>query len=426
MGLRLKPKTANAPAKVKDLGVIGLVKNGDAAFNAKTGELLLLPDGADALRRIKERLAARLFGEASLQYVECGGDEAVFSLAERYVREWGDASRSFLDERGRELRLIGWSKDILETEDKTAAIMRAVEGELDELCGGGKFAFVEETLPDDVRSFSLVSPCETGSLGARPGFLCRSCKKMLLADSPFEFRGPQPGEGEEEESLEDIETPGANTIAELCSQLGIDIERTIKAMLYVATDKDAAAGIRPVASFVRGDYNISMNKISRLLRKELALFGLRTAEKQELQELIGEVAGYCGPIGLPESVFVVYDNSVTGAKNTVAGANRTGFHRKGCCQERDFKHATIDIAQVCDNMPCVCGGSFESAALRESGVLRFGFNPANVSGSDIPDGESAIFKKLTYKDRDGAYEYPFVWRGVLSTEKILLEADLAL
>jgi prolyl-tRNA synthetase len=414
MRLFLKPATANAPAKVKDEGVISLVKAGDAAYNAKSGEFLLLPGGALSLRQIKERLSARLFEEAGLQPVNCGSDEAIFSLAERYARDWGDSALSYLDERGRDIRLLGWSEDIAAAEQKTAEIMKAASAELEQICAGTPFSFVEETIPN-VRSFSLLFPCEPGSIGARPGFLCRSCGKALLADSPFEFRSPQPGENEPEEELKEVATPGANTIAELCSQLNLDVKRTLKAMLYVA-ESEKADGLSPVASFIRGDYNISMNKLSCWLQNEYGLLGLRSAEKQELQNFFGEVAGYCGPVGMPENVVLVCDSSVLGARNAVAGANRPGYHCTGCCYGRDFAGKIADIAQPGEGSPCACGGSLEATALREAGVIQFGRDCKN----DAPANEK-VDKKLSYRDREGSHEYPVIWRGALSAERILLE-----
>ena len=418
MRTTLKPQTENAPAKVKDAGLISLVKGGDAAYNAKSGEILLLPGGALRQREIKERLAEALFGGAALQRVDCGSDEAVFSLAERYVREWQDTATAYVDDRGRELRVLGWSKDTSDAGQKTSEIMAAVSGALADIPGADGSSFVEEATPGG-RSFSLLFPCEAGSIGARPGFICKSCGKPLLADSPFEFRSPQPRQGEAPEDLKDIETPGANTIAELCSQLGIDVTRTLKAMLYVGS-RGEAAELVPIASFVRGDCNVSMNKLSRWLWDRHGLYGVRTAEKSELARLFGEVAGYCGPIGLPEGVILICDNSVRDSKNTVAGANRPGYHRSGCCYGRDFTSDIADIALNGQGAPCPCGGSFEAASMREAGTIQSGLDLYRASldsktVTPLPD------KKLSYRDREGTHEYPAVWGGVISTERILLE-----
>jgi prolyl-tRNA synthetase len=405
---------------VKDTGLINLVKDGDAAYNAKTGEFPLLPGGVREHALIKERMAACLFNGANLQRVDCGGDLAVFSLAERYVREWGDSAVSYLDDRGREFRLLGWSKDLAGAEGKTSEIIKAVSHELKQISDRAEFSFIEETVPGG-RSFSLMFPCESGSIGARPAFICKSCGMATLADSPFEFRSEQPGMDEDMEELKEIETPGANTIAELCSQLGIDIKRTIKAMLYVASKEGEATGLKPIASFIRGDYNISLNKLSGWLQKNHGLLGLRSALKQELHDLFGEVAGYCGPTGLPESVTVVCDNSVRNAKNTVVGANHPGYHCTGCCYGRDFASDIADIAQIGQGSPCACGGSFEQTALREAGVIKFGLDP--YVGASLEHKNEALLsdKKLSYRDREGSHEYPVVWGGFISTEKILLE-----
>jgi prolyl-tRNA synthetase len=407
---------------VKDAGLISLAKNGDAAYNAKSGELLLLPGGARSQREIKERLASALFEGAGLQRVDCGNDEAVFSLAERYVREWQDRATAYLDDRGRNLRILGWSRDAAGALTKTEEVMAAVSGELERIPGGEGSSFVEEAILDG-RSFSLLFPCEAGSIGARPGFACKSCGKLLLADSPFGFRSAQPGQDDPPEDLKKIETPGANTIAELCSQLGIDVRQTLKAMLYVGSDGEAA-GRRPVASFIRGDYNISMNKLSRWLREKHGLFGIHPAEKQELAEFFGEVAGYCGPIGLPEGVIVICDSSVRDSKNTVVGANCPGYHRAGCCYGRDFTADIADIALNSQDTPCPCGGSFDAMSMREAGTVRFGFDPYHTS-LESKTTTPLHDKKLSYQDREGTHEYPAVWGGVISTERILLEIGRA-
>jgi prolyl-tRNA synthetase len=402
----LMPRSENRPAKVKDPGIIELVKAGLAAYNAKNGELLFLPEGDRLRRELVSRLKSAMLRDDGVQSVDCGSDDAVFSLAERYVREWGDSATSFSDERGRDLFVLGWSLDKDEAVSRIDAIKRSILRELPE---EGGFSFVDESLPEGGMASVLISRTEAGALGARPGFACPGCDRLFLPDSPLGYDVEQPGETEQEEPLEDIETPGANTIAELCNQLGIGVERTLKAMLYIALDGSNRR--HPVTSFVRGDFNVSMNKLSAWLALERGLTKLRTAEKSELYEMLGEVAGYCGPVGLPESVVLVCDSSVRGSKNTVVGANRSGYHRKGCCHGRDFDPPITDISQPAQGSPCSCGTRLESAILRESGRLALG---------DVKNG-----KTLSYRDRDGIHEYPVEYRGVFSTESIILASHAA-
>ena len=408
----LLPKSDNAPAKVKDRGVINLVKAGAAAYNAKSGELLLLPVGERRRRDLSSRLCDALHAEAAVQYVNCGSDHAIFTLAERYLKDWGITARAFSDERGRAINLIGWCADSEEARAKLTDVKSAAIKALD---GVADFFFVDEVLDSGSLSSSLVTLSDSDALTAREAFLCPTCRKVFFPNTPVEFRVDQPGAGEAEEPLTDVETPGANTIADLCVNLGIDIKRTLKAMLYIAYDE--LCGIKPVAAFVRGDFHVSKAKLSAWLKDTYGLTSLRSAEKSELTNLIGEVAGYCGPIGLPDSVIIVCDESVRGSKNTVAGANRTGYHRTGCCHGRDFDAPIADIAQVSAGIPCPCGASeLESVFLRDCGSIVCDKHLLKKTGAI----DEKTYKVLSSRGRDGVAEYPIEWSGDISVECVIL------
>ena len=347
------------------------------------------------------------------QRVNCSSDEAIFSLAERYVREWGEDATAYCEGRGRDIRIISWNPDEASAAASLGRAMSSLLESLNDVSGAksGVFSFVEE-VANAGRTHVLIAECDAGDIGARAGFCCASCGDVKFPDSPIDFAPPQPGAGEPEEEISDIETPGADTIAELCDQLGIDAGRTLKAMLYIASRPDGESCA--VASFVRGDYNISFNKLSKWLERKRGLTGLRTAEKGELRALVGEVAGYCGPVGMPPGVTVVADLSVKDSRNAVAGANRPGYHRKGCCHPRDFDPPIADLAQLTAGAPCRCGGSYEPQALRELGVIL----ASNISGEGA--GANENIKVLSYRDRDGAHEFPWVCRGTVSAERILI------
>jgi prolyl-tRNA synthetase len=398
----LVPKTDNPPAKVKDSGIINLVKAGKAAYNAKSGELLFLPEGEGALREVKNVLGESLATEG-FQKVDCASDEAIFSVAERFAREWHEAARSFCEERGREIRVVSWDADADSSFGRAERAMKSIVSGI----GESAFSFVEDVAPGAERTFVLAARCEACDAGARAGFFCESCGSLRFSDSPFNYTPRQPGAKEPEGVPEDIETPGANTIVELCSQLSIDVTRTLKAMLYVASDEDSKR--RAVASFVRGDYNVSMNKLARWLERERGLTCLRSADKAELHELVGEVAGYCGPVGMPPHVVMVGDLSLVGSKNTVAGANRPGYHKKYCCHPRDFDPPIADIAQATAGTPCSCGGLYKSSFARELGRLAI---------TDISKAQNGKVKKLSYRDKEGTRDFPFLLDGTVSAERI--------
>ncbi|MDR1471861.1 MAG: hypothetical protein LBS75_04995 [Synergistaceae bacterium] len=406
----LVPKTENPPAKVKDRGVINLVKAGGAAYNAKNGEVLLLPNGEAKRRALASELKSALFERCGIQSVDCGSDAAILSIAERFAREYGSLAAAFCEERGRTIRIVSWSGDADAARSMAAETMAAVAGVIE---GPGLnpegvgFSFAQERTPAGGVSFSLLSRCDAGAIGARQGVFCASCGAMLLPDSPYGFAHTPPDEPMEE--LEDIESPGANTVAELCRQTGIDETRAIKAMLYAAPDESGAA--RAVAAFVRGDHSVSMNKLSAWVRAALCLGEPHTATAREVEQLIGEVAGYCGPIGMPDSVSTVADERVRGLRNMVVGANRQGYHRKGCCHPRDFDPTFADIVALAGGMPCQCGGAFEASPLRESGSLFLG-TAGETAGGDL--------KALTWRDRDGPHGCPAICHASLSIESLLL------
>lgn len=407
----LLPRTDNPPAKVKDKGVINLVKAGGAAYNAKSGELLLLPL-AETRRREIILMLCNAFSAVGIQHVNCGSDHSIFTIAERYLKDWGELARSFSDERNRNIHLLGWCENENESSLKIEAVKNSLHGALDSIYD---FFFVKEILDSGFISSSLVSFSDSDALMAREAFSCSACGRIYFPDTPAEFRVSQPGADEAEEKMEDIETPGANTIAELCAQHGIDITKTLKAMLYVAFDDSEKP--KPVAVFVRGDFHVSKNKLSYWLKRTHGLFGLKTADRSELFSLIGEVAGYCGPVGLPDNVITVCDESVRGSKNTVVGANRPGYHRKGCCHGRDFDMPIADIAQVSADIPCPCGGAnLKSIFLRTSGSIISGDSLFKKTGTI----DEKVYKRLASKGRDGSIEYPIEWMGDISVESIIL------
>ena len=404
---RLIPKTKNPPAKVKDPGVIRLVMEGRGVYNAKSDELLLLPEGAALFRDVSEGLKQQFFLRAGAQIVDClGSDAAIRSIAERFIREYGDAALSFQEERGRRLHLTGWSATL---EDAREKVNRLKEGLLPVMADRGiPPCFMESLSP--CGSLYTIGGVQTESavFDGEEGFACPQCGFGAFADSPAPFKGVQPGEGEELQPLKDIETPGANTIADLCRQLDITPDRTLKAMLYISEGEPK----RIIAVFIRGDRAISLVKVGHYLRTECGITSFRRATEQELKEHLGEVAGYCGPVGMPPSVLLLCDESVQGAKNTVVGANRPGYHRTGCCFERDFTAPLADLAQWEEGAPCLnCQTPVKSVIWRK------------IAHFEVPESAADPAERLAFRDRDGSKEFPFRWSGYIDITNILLSSS---
>lgn len=143
------------------------------------------------------------------------------------------------------------------------------------------------------------------------------------------------------EAEKTIETPNVKTIADLAKFFNINENCILKSVLYIADGK-------PLMAMVRGDKEIEETKLMNATKvKEI-----RPATAEEALEHIGCEAGYLSFVGLKGKIRVVYDNSASGMKNFVIGANEAGKHIVGY----NFSEIPnfIDISLVKEGEKCVC------------------------------------------------------------------------
>src|SRR3990172_9592591 len=114
--------------------------------------------------------------------------------------------------------------------------------------------------------------------------------------------------------LEEVATPGVKTIEELARFLGVQVEKTLKAVFYAATAPGRGSRPEPVFVAIRGDLAVNETK----LRNALGGAELRLMDDREVAEA-GLVAGSASPIGVKEAakrpLRVVADDSVLAAHN---------------------------------------------------------------------------------------------------------------
>jgi prolyl-tRNA synthetase len=78
---------------------------------------------------------------------------------------------------------------------------------------------------------------------------------------------------------------------------------------------------------------------------------------EELEQ-IGLIAGFMGPIDLPNNIKTVFDNSLVGGVNLVCGANEKDYHCVGLELKIDENATIDDIVSVKEGDRCIhCGGS---------------------------------------------------------------------
>ncbi|MFN8472042.1 MAG: proline--tRNA ligase [Anaerolineae bacterium] len=158
-------------------------------------------------------------------------------------------------------------------------------------------------------------------------------------------------------ALETVDTPGADTIADLAALLDIPAARIAKSVWYTA---ESEKGLRLVVALIRGDLDVDERRLAALVRSGT----LRLATAQEMAA-VGAVPGYASTIGIDRAaleddearLMVVVDDTIPASPNLVAGANRPDLHYRNVNYGRDFTADIIaDISLVRDGDPCArCG-----------------------------------------------------------------------
>ncbi len=139
-----------------------------------------------------------------------------------------------------------------------------------------------------------------------------------------------------EAGIEEVETPGVRTIAEVSGYLEVEPALLIKSLLVMAGDE-------PVLVMVRGDQELQETKLARVIGE------FRPAQAGEIREATGADAGFIGPVGL--ELRKIADESLAEGVY-VTGANRDGYHLRGVVPGEDFQAELHDIRRVKDGERC--------------------------------------------------------------------------
>ncbi len=218
--------------------------------------------------------------------------------------------------------------------------------------------------------------------------------------------------------MQEVHTPGCNTIDALCEFLHIPRERTAKAMFLVAGDRV------PIIAIVRGDTDLSPAKVRRLLGPVL----LRPATADEIRSW-GAEPGYGSPVGT-KGALVVIDTLVAETPNLVSGANRAGYHLLNVNAGRDYRpHVVADIARAGEGARCpTCGTGYEVRPAWVLAEVTHPFHPEVRVLSPAPEGFPALaeltppYPVPTFLDASGRPARPWLVRAALGLERVLAAA----
>ena len=148
---------------------------------------------------------------------------------------------------------------------------------------------------------------------------------------------------EKEMDISLVDTKENKTIEDVSKNLGLNINKTVKALL-MNVDGEL------VIFFVRGDRELNETKVLKLLNAKEISFA-----NDELISTSNAVAGYTGPINL--NCKVVIDDEILNMKNFCCGANKEGYHYINT-NVKDISYDIVgDIVSVREGDTCPkCGG----------------------------------------------------------------------
>ncbi len=159
--------------------------------------------------------------------------------------------------------------------------------------------------------------------------------------------------------LKKIHTPGCDSMAKLAAFLDLPRSKLAKPMVFRSRE-----GF--VMAVVRGDYEVSIEKLNRIVKAPI----VRRATRAEL-EMHGLIPGYLSPLGVPSDETVVIDDSIMKSDNLVMAANEYEYHYKNVNFGRDFESELLgDIVRVTSGNNCYqCGYPLEETRAVELGNI---------------------------------------------------------
>jgi len=155
----------------------------------------------------------------------------------------------------------------------------------------------------------------------------------------------------------EISTPGAKTIDDLVSSLGLKADSFLKTMVY----RDNSGGRVLVA--LPGDRGVNEPKLRKLLGVSELKF-----------EPMGAIAGFLGPVDFGAAKKLL-DVSVVKGKPYVTGANKIDTHLRNVVFDRDFQvDKVVDVHDVREGDTCPkCGSKLTIKRGVEVGnIFKFG------------------------------------------------------
>lgn len=155
---------------------------------------------------------------------------------------------------------------------------------------------------------------------------------------------PQADAASPSREMELVDTPNVRTIAELCEQFDLPVEKTIKTLVVEASE-ESGGGL--IALIIRGDHELNEIKAAKLPQ---VASPLRFATEEEIRAAVGAGPGSLGPVNL--DIPCLADHSVVAMSDFAGGANSDDKHYFGINWGRDVEAPPVaDLRNVVEGDP---------------------------------------------------------------------------
>jgi prolyl-tRNA synthetase len=203
---------------------------------------------------------------------------------------------------------------------------------------------------------------------------------------------------------EDVHTPKAGKIEDVCGFLKLEPHQLIKTLIYKYAEGT-------ILALVRGDHEVNNEKLTRLMNGA----HIEMADEATIVELTGAAVGFAGPVGLCSKAAKVFiDHGVAAMAVGATGANKTDYHIMNVVPGRDFPLAGPTI-KVVDIRNAVEGDTFDGKKL----LFKRGIEVGQVF--KLGDKYSRKLE-AKYVDVDGKEKYPLMGCYGIGINRIIASA----
>jgi len=145
-----------------------------------------------------------------------------------------------------------------------------------------------------------------------------------------------------DQAMTKVATPGKAACADVAAFLTVNLQNIVKSIAVVSEQEDG--GKKFALLLLRGDHELNEIKAAKIA----ALGNFRFASDSEIQEYLGCIPGFIGPVTVDrEKVAIFADRTVAAMSDFVCGANEAGFHLTGVNFGRDLPEPEVfDIRNV--------------------------------------------------------------------------------